>query len=41
MERERAIQVDAKMSAADERRAQLFLKNKERVATHNKKVMEL
>jgi len=29
------------MSAADERRAQLFLKNKERVANHNKKVMEL
>ena len=40
-ERERAINQDAKLVAADQRRAELFLKNKERVVNHNRKVMEV
>jgi len=40
-DRERAIRIDTKITGAVERHSQLIFSMKERVATHNRKVMEV
>lgn len=40
-DRERAIRIDTKLTGAVERHSQLIFSMKERVATHNRKVMEV